>query len=176
MFLLYISDLNSVFSKAVTVHFSDDTHFKKLSTIESVINYEFKKLAEWLRSNRLSLNYGKSELVIFCSKAKKKKKKKSKKELDEVTIKLKSLKYKINYLGVVLDKFLSCDDHVNNLCKKLAQTNGILSKLCHSVPQKAFVSEYFSLFYSFYTAPLHGNLLQKPILIKSSFCKGNVYA
>ena len=161
MFLLYISDLNSVFSKAVTVHFSDDTHFKKLSTIESVINYEFKKLAEWLRSNRLSLNYGKSELVIFCSK---------------VTIKLKSLKYKINYLGVVLDKFLSCDDHVNNLCKKLAQTNGILSKLCHSVPQKACVSEYFSLFYSFYTAPLHGNLLQKPILIKSSFCKGNVYA
>ena len=130
MFLLYISDLNSVFSKAVTVHFSDDTHFKKLSTIESVINYEFKKLAEWLRSNKLSLNYGKSELAIFCSKAKKKKKKKSKKELDEVTIKLESLKYKINYLGVVLDKFLSCDDHVNNLCKKLAQTNGILSKLC----------------------------------------------
>ena len=79
MFLLYISDLNSVFSKAVTVHFTDDTHFKNLSTIESVINYEFKKLAEWLRSNKLSLNYGKSGLVIFCSKAKKKKKKKRKK-------------------------------------------------------------------------------------------------
>ena len=115
-------------------------------------------------------------MKFFDKKQKKKKKKKSKKELDEVTIKLKSLKYKINYLGVVLDKFLSCDDHVNNLCKKLAQTNGILSKLCHSVPQKACVSVYFSLFYSFYTAPLHGNLLQKLILIKSSFCKGNVYA
>ena len=50
LFLLYIDDLNSVFNKAITIHFADDTHLsyasKKLSTIESVINYEFKKLAE----------------------------------------------------------------------------------------------------------------------------------
>ena len=83
LFLLYINDLNSVFNKAITIHFADDTHLsyasKKLSTIESVMNCKLKKLTEWLKSNKLSFNPGKSELVIFRSK--------TKKELDEITIK-----------------------------------------------------------------------------------------
>ena len=111
LFLLYIDDLNSVFNKAITIHFADDTHLsyasKKLSTIESVM-----KLAEWLRSNKLSLNSGKSELVIFRSK--------TKKELDEITIKINKSKLSpvpnVSYLGVVLDEFLSWDPHVNKLC------------------------------------------------------------
>ena len=40
----------------------------------------------------------------------------------------------VDYLGVFLDEFLSWEAYVNNLCKKLAQTNGILSKLRHYVP------------------------------------------
>ena len=40
--------------------------------------------------------------------------------------------------------------YVNNyLCKKLAQTNTILSKLRYSIPQKTFISGYVSLFYLF---------------------------
>ena len=70
----------------------------------------------------LSLNSEKFELLIFRSK--------TKKELDEITIKINKPKLfpvqNVNYLGVVLGEFLSCDAHVNNLCKKLAQTNGIL--------------------------------------------------
>ena len=84
LLLLYINDLNSLFNETITIHFADDTHLsyasKKLSTIESVMNYELKELAEWLRSNKLSLNFVKSKLVIFPSKAKI--------ELDEITIKI----------------------------------------------------------------------------------------
>ena len=102
------------------IHFADDTHLsfasKKLSTTESVMNYEFKKIAKWLRSNKLSPNSGKSELVIFRSK--------TIKELDVITIKINKSKLSpvlnVNYLGAVLDEFLSWDAHVNNLCKKLA--------------------------------------------------------
>ena len=155
MFLLYINDLNSVFNKTITIHFADDTHLsyasKKLDTIESVINCELKQSTKWLRSNKLSLNSGKPELAIFRSK--------TKKELDEITIKINKSKLSpvpnVNYLGVVLDEFLSWDAHVNQLCKNLAQTNGILSKLRHYVPQKTCISVYFSLFYSFI---LYGSL------------------
>ena len=109
------------------------------------MNCKLKKLTEWLKSNKLSFNSGKSELVIFRSK--------TKKELDEITIKINKSKLSpvpnVNYLGVVLDEFLSWDAYVNKLCKKLAQTNGILSKLRHYVPQKTCVLVYFSLFYSF---------------------------
>ena len=61
LFLLYIIDLNSVFNKFITAHFADDTHLSYAS--KSVMN-------EWLRSNKLSLNYGKPELVIFRSESK----------------------------------------------------------------------------------------------------------
>ena len=48
--LLYINDLNFVFNKATMIHFADDTHVsyvsKKLSTIESIMSYELKKLAD----------------------------------------------------------------------------------------------------------------------------------
>ena len=112
---------------------------------------ELKKLTEWLRSNKLALNSGKSELVIFRSK--------TKKELDEITIKINKSKLSpvpnVNYLGVVLDEFLSWDAYVNKLCKKLAQTNGILSKFRHYAPQKTCISVYFSFFYSFI---LYGSL------------------
>ena len=88
LLLLYISDLNSVFNKAIMIHLAYDTPScyvsKMLSTIESVMNYELKKLAEWLRSNKLSLNFKKSELVIFCSK--------TKLELDEIKIKISKFK------------------------------------------------------------------------------------
>ena len=86
----------------------------------------------------------------------------------------------VNYPGVVLDEFLSWDAHANNLCKKLAQTNGIMSKLRHSdqyVPQKTCISVYFTLFYSFI---LYGSLtrqftLKTNLIIKPSSCKRNVY-
>ena len=120
LFILYFNDLISIFNKAIMIHFADDTHLsfasKKLSTTESVMNYEFKKIAKWLRSNKLSPNSGKSELVIFRSK--------TIKELDVITIKINKSKLSpvlnVNYLGVVLDEFLSWEAHVNNLCKKLA--------------------------------------------------------
>ena len=155
LFLLYINDSSSVFNKAIAIHLADDADLrlasKKLTTIEIITNYELKKLTEWLRSNKHSLNSGKSGLAIFLSK--------TKKELDEITIKISKSKLtpvqNVNYLGVVLDEFLPWDAHVKNLCKKLAQTNCILSKLRHYVPQKTCISVYFSLFYSFM---LYGSL------------------
>ena len=46
--------------------------------------------------------------------------------------------------------------HENNLCNKVVQTNGALSKLRHCVPQKTCISVYFSLFYWFI---LYGSLV-----------------
>ena len=136
MFLLDINNLNYAFNKAITIHFADDTHLsyasKNLGTTESVMNYELQKLAKQLRSNKLTLNSGKSELFIFRSK--------TKTEEDEIKRKINISKLSpvpnVNYLGVVLDKFLSWDAHVSSLCKKLAQTNDILSKLSYYVPEK----------------------------------------
>ena len=176
-FLLYINYLNSVFNKAKTIHFADNTYLssasKKLSTIESIMNYELKKLTEWLRSNKVSRNSTKSELATFRSK--------TKKELDEITMKINKSKLSpvlnVNYLGLVLDEFLSWNAHINNLSKKLTQANGILSNyiiMSHKIHVLQYISPCF--IHLLYTAPKHGKLLKKPILTESSFCKRNAYA
>ena len=111
---------------------------------------------------------------------------KQKKELDEITINLSksklSLVPNVNYLGVVLDQFFFWDAHVNNLCKKLAPANGVLSKLRHYNPQKTCISVYFSLFYLFilcgsltwqFTSKTNLNrifILQKKCLRIITFC------
>ena len=151
LLLLYIKDLNSAFNKAITTHFADDTHLsyasKKLSTIESVMNCELKKLTEWLRSNKLSLNSGKSELVIFRSK--------TKKELDEITIKTNKSKLSpvpnFNCLVAVLDDFLSWEAYVKNLRKKPVVFCPNYVILFH----KKLLFQYVSpcLAHLFYTAP-----------------------
>ena len=147
LFLLYINDLNSLFNTAIAIHFADDTHLsyasKKLSTTESEINCELKKLAEWLLDQQTFSEFWKIWTSQFSPRSK------TKKELEEITIKVNKSKLSpvpnINYLGVVFDEFLSCNAHVNYLCKKLSQTNGILSKLRHYVTQKTCISVCGSL-------------------------------
>ena len=70
--LVYINNLHSVFSKSITHNFGDDRNLlcssEKLRTIESVMNHEVKLfLAQCLGSNKLFLNEGKTELIIFRS-------------------------------------------------------------------------------------------------------------
>ena len=67
------------------------------------------------------------------------------------------------------------------MCKKLAQTTGILSKLRHYVPENNCISVYFSLFYSFvlydslawqFTSKTNFNrvfIFQKKYLLKITF-------
>ena len=71
LFLLYINDLQSVFSKSAVHHFANGTNLlltaKKLGTTESDINHELKLSVQRFRSNKLSLNETKTELIIFRS-------------------------------------------------------------------------------------------------------------
>ena len=148
LFLLYINDLQSVFSKSVVHHFADDTNLlfpaKKLGTIESVINHELKRLVQLLQINKLSLNETKTKLIMFRSPWK---------YLPRgPDIRINNYKLKlhshIKYLGILIDEVLSWNKQIDDICTKLARANGILSKLRHFVPKKTCVSVYFSLFYS----------------------------
>ena len=69
LFLVYIDSLQSAFSKSIVYHFADDTNLqfpaKNIGTIESVVNDELKLLSQSLRSNKLSLNETKTELITF---------------------------------------------------------------------------------------------------------------
>ena len=148
LFLIYINDFRFCLSQTETGHFADDTYIlfgnKKLKTIETVMNTELKRVSSWLHLNRLSLNEGKTELIIFHSKRNF--------PQTEFSIKLNGIKLtpvnSVKYLGMYIDKHLSWDTHIFHLSQKLSRADGILSKLRHNAPRHVCLSVYYALFYS----------------------------
>ena len=75
LFLIYINDRNGVINFSKIHHFADDTNIvyasNSLNDINKKINRDLKSIAEWLKANKISLNSGKTELVLSRSKDKK---------------------------------------------------------------------------------------------------------
>ena len=109
------------------------------------MNYDLKSLSEWLKSNRLSLNVGKTKLLIFRSKN-------NKTPLNNISIKIQGVKIipstHVKYLRVYVDEYLSWNYHIKELSNKLSRANGIISKLRHYAPKSTIISVYYAIFYS----------------------------
>ena len=149
LFLLYINDFRLCLSETSSGHFADDTFIiynsKKPKTIETIINTELKQVVKWLRLNRLSLNASKTELIFFHSK-------RHALNYDDISIKFCGTKLHpvdhVKYLGMYIDKHLSWNVHIQELCKKLSRANGILSKLRYNAPINTCLQVYYAIFYS----------------------------
>ena len=136
LFLLFINDLRKAIIHSSLDHFADDTkRFDKL---------DLKALCQWIRSNKLSLNTGKIEIIVFKNKK------------QEIT---KHLNFRISgqkiiptmsvkYLGVFLNDSLSWDTHLNALITKLSRAIGLLAKIRHYTQYSLLKAIYYSLFNS----------------------------
>ena len=74
LFLLYINDLHRSILHSNVYHFADDTNIlytdKSPKKLNRYINHDLSKLCQWLRSNKISLNASKTEIIIFKPKCK----------------------------------------------------------------------------------------------------------
>ena len=72
--LIFINDLNIAIKHSETFHFADDTCLLNIKDsdkqINKVVNNDLKFLVQWLNANKISLNVGKAEVVIFRGKKK----------------------------------------------------------------------------------------------------------
>ena len=154
--------MHNALSKCMVYHFADDTHLlyshKDPSMIAKVMNGELATLYDWLCANRLSLNVGKTEFTIFRPP--------SKSLENRVVLTLAGKKIfesrKVKYLGIILDDCLNWKIHINELCKKLSRTVGMLFKIRHQCNKRVLRSLYFSLFESHlsYGLPVWGSAIQ----------------
>ena len=129
-------------------HFADDTNLllvdKSLNRKNKRVNHNLRLLSEWLRANRLLLNSGKTEIVIFKPKTK---------EISKtLNFRVSGQKIKpknsVKYLGLLLQDDLSWDTHINTLLKKLNRAIAILSKIRHYTPKWLLRTIYYSIFNS----------------------------
>ena len=71
LFLIYINDLPSSIKNSIVSLFADDTCLlssdKNLESLNVKINDDLQALSNWLKSNKISLNATKTEVIIFRS-------------------------------------------------------------------------------------------------------------
>ena len=86
-----------------------------VKSINKQVNCDLKNLSNWLKANKISLNVGKTELVLFPS---------SKKQLHcDLKIKLNGKRLyetdSVRYLGIQIDKRLARKQQINHMALKL---------------------------------------------------------
>ena len=116
-----------------------------VKSINKQINHDLKNLSNWLKANKITLNVGKPELVLFTS---------SKKQLDcDLKIKLNAKRLyetdSVKYLGIQINKRLTRKQQINHVALKLNKANAMLSKLRHALNIRTLTSVYYSIFESY---------------------------
>ena len=136
-FLLYINDLKV--HQVIKSIFSDDTNLlylgKSIKKLNRIVNIDQKTLANWLNTNKISVNVKKTEMVIFRSKRKK--------FNDRVSGKLSGKRISP---GFKIDQHFSWQHQVNDLSVKLNRTNALLFKIRKFADDKLLRSTYFAIF------------------------------
>ena len=65
-FLIYINDLHVAIKFSEVQNFADEVNFNScVKPINKQVNYDPKTLVNWLKANKIVLNIGKTELLLF---------------------------------------------------------------------------------------------------------------
>ena len=119
LFLLYVNDLPNV-SNFKTTLFADDANLNmshsSIQTLQLLVNQEINKVDEWLKNNKLTLNYKKSNYMIIGNNHSKTNKFKLKSNHNTI-----SQTNNVKYLGVFLDNQLSWQPQIDQTIKKLSR-------------------------------------------------------
>ena len=127
LFLIYINDTTKASSFHTTL-FADDINLHMsnfcFNVLHTTVNLELCKIDHWLRANKLSLNYNKTNFMLLTSR-------KHNSASFKVTISNHTISPEDNlkYLGVLIDNKLSWKPHVQKVKTQLSRACGILSKL-----------------------------------------------
>ena len=140
-FLLYINDIANCSSILKFYLFADDTTIffshKNPQKLEEIINQELIYVANWLVANKLSLNVGKSNVLLFRRKNEK---------IPPINININGFpieeKEYAKYLGILIDNRLSFQQHIQHVNSRLTRGIAILSMLRHYVPKTTLLNTY----------------------------------
>ena len=143
LFIVYINDFHRSSDILSFILFADDTNVffahRNLLTLVRIINLELKKLTQWIRANKLSLNLQKTKYMIFSNTIEALP---SDIIFDDSPLECVS---QIKFLGITVDNKLSWKPHVLNVCKTLSRNIGIINKLKYQFPSTTLFTLYSSL-------------------------------
>ena len=149
LFLVYINDLPNACDTKFILYADDsvllcaDNDIDKLKLKTEI---EFHNIETWTNLNKISINYNKTNSVLF-SRSKST-------AVNNFVIKTseRPLTYKsvIKYLGVLFDNKLNWEQHIQYVLAKLCIARGVLMKLRHYAPVAVLRNVYFCCHYHFF--------------------------
>ena len=141
---MYINDLTNACNSDIILYTDDSVLLCVEQSIEKLkikTEASFRKIECWINCNRLTINYKKTNCVLFSHK--------KHKVDDQFSINTGSSPISatevIKYLGVFIDNKLTCKNHIHSVIDKLCIAKGILSKLRHYVPMYILRNMYFGI-------------------------------
>ena len=186
LFLCFINDLHLA-TWLLTLLFADDTAVldsdTDLPTLINRVNLEIQKIANWFRTNKMSVNISKTKYILFRPRGQK-----IPLNLEDNGVLFNSNEigqpedpskiFKLGrihnehpdknertykFLGIHLDEFLSFDSHCSLICNKLAKSNFIISRVKNILPTKSLKTLYFALVHPhlLYCLPIYSCTTQK---------------
>jgi hypothetical protein len=147
LFLLYINDLANVSPIMTPIMFADDTNFfisgRKIEDVMAIANNELKKIIQWMRANKLSVNTDKTNYMIFKSK------KTKLTVFPDLQLNSNSISRVLStkFLGVILDESLTWTEHINHVKRKIAKGIGIICKARKVLDRKTLLTLYYNFVY-----------------------------
>ena len=167
MFLVYVNDLNTHLEYSSGITFADDTNLyitgDNENTLISQAKNDLSILIDWFQANKLSLNLGKTNYIIFHNKLQ---------NIDEEIAKLQFGNNEIKrvtstvFLGLTIDEHLNWENHVKSLAGKISKNLYLINSIKHFVPRWSLRNLYYGYIQSTieYGLMLWGPMVKKPIL------------
>ena len=164
LFNIYLNDLFFLVDYTKVSNFADDTTFfacdKGLGSLINRLKYDSFLAIEWFQNNYMKFNEDKYYLLVVGFKHKR-----IWAKIGDARIRNSN---KQNLLGVHIDRTLSLDEHVPDLCKKTGRKLSVLARLSsymtltqRRVLMKSFIEAqfgYYPLVWMF-----HGRILNRKI-------------
>ena len=133
LFLIFINDLPNSSDNLEFILFADDStlsykfdHSQPLVT--DLLSRELSKVYDWLLSNKIKINIGKTKHVVFSYRRKI--------TLDEIVMGDGEIlrETSVKFLGVYMDENLNFAKHIGYATFKMAKSVAILNKLKYFLP------------------------------------------
>ena len=143
LFIVYINDFCRSSDILSFILFADDSNLffshDNPHTLVNTINSELKKITQWIRANKLSLNLQKTKYMLFSNTL----------ETLPTDIIFDDTRLEnvsnIKFLGVFVDNKLSWKPHIDNICKTISRNIGIINRLKFHIPLSSLFTIYSSL-------------------------------
>ena len=155
IFLIYVNDACRSSNALKFIHFADDTTLSQNisffrsescslthSQLERRINVELQHVYDWLCVNKLSLNVSKTRSMVFHN---------PKFPTVNIPYNLEINSEKVdcvsefNFLGIVLDEFLTWKPHVKKVSSKVSRSLGVIKRVRKFLPLQAVKTLYNAL-------------------------------